>query len=372
MSSGEIDIEKIAGTPLVERSFASLESDVIFESAVDVICEIIRRSGSRLRRKTVDAAPCMPIIQSVYNHLLPLIPVLNQASQEEDEEKLRGLCRIFAGAGEDYLPLILENPEAWKGIVDGLLACTASSDLEIVAITFYFWGMLADEICPSFSDSQDYNNGKAQPTNRDTGKPLTAAELEEESKKALIRAKFVDVYRVLIDLMIRHLHYPLENTWTSQERDEFREFRHVMGGVLKNCVLVLGQEEALSKPYNILHGFVISGAPGGALDPSTPWQSIEAPLFALRTMGKNIRNDESKMLPEIMSMLPQLPAHPKVRYAAILVIGRYASWTREHPEFIPYQMTFISKGFEDKESMAAASRALRYLCDECGEVGYIC
>jgi hypothetical protein len=70
-----------------------------------------------------------------------------------------------------------------------------------------------------------------------------------------------------------------------------------------------------------------------------------------------------------MALLPQLPSQfAKVRYAAILVIGRYASWTKMHPEFIPYQMNFISKGFEDRESVGAASQSLRFLCDECGEV----
>ncbi|KAJ3414766.1 Nuclear import receptor [Chytridiales sp. JEL 0842] len=369
MSSGEIDIEKVSNTPLVDRAFAALESDVVFETAVDVVCEIIRRSGTRLRRKPTAAgthpvAPCMPIIESVYKHLVTLLNALNQLLKdpEDEEDKIRGICRIFAGCAEAYLPLILENPEAWKGIVEGLLACARCKDLEIVAITFQFWGMLADEICAL----GDVVNGVL--VGKSSGQPLTPAELEEEKVREVMRGKFEPVYQSLIEIMMGHLQYPKDNTWTGQERDEFRDFRHVMGDVLKDCVLVLGQEEALSKPYKILCSFVVSGAPGGALDPSTPWQEIEAPLFALRTMGKNIRDDESKMLPVIMSMLPQLPAHPKVRYAAILVIGRYASWTREHPDYIPYQMTFITKGFEDRESMAAASRALKYLCDECGEM----
>lgn len=69
-----------------------------------------------------------------------------------------------------------------------------------------------------------------------------------------------------------------------------------------------------------------------------------------------------------MNLLPNLPPHPKVRYAAILVIGRFSHWTAEHSNFIPYQMTFISSGFQDKESVSAAALALKHLCESCGHL----
>ena len=42
---------------------------------------------------------------------------------------------------------------------------------------------------------------------------------------------------------------------------------------------------------------------------------------------------ENTILPTIMSYLVQLPEHPKIRYAATLVLGRYTEWTSKHPEF---------------------------------------
>ncbi|KAI9357076.1 armadillo-type protein [Zopfochytrium polystomum] len=355
--SGDITVVAVASTQLVERAFYVLNqfmSPDTFDKAVDLICEIITSSGRELSRSAnnsrsaTDPALYMPVIQSIYTCLQPLVPVLKKAVEStesnqnqsaddvDDEDKVRGLCNIFAIAGEYYLPLILNELEAWKGIVDGILVCTASSDFEIVPITFQFWSMVADEITTVRRD---------------------------------VLPNYIELYRLLIDIMIKHLHYPLDMKWTPKERDEFRDFRHSMGQVLKVCVSVLGEEEALLRPYKVLTGFVLNGAgPGAALDPSVPWQQIEAPLFALRTMGRKISDDEGRMLPEIMEMLPRLPGHPKVRYAAILVIGRYASWTKKHPEFIPYQMNFISKGFQDNESTAAACQALKYLCEECGEM----
>lgn len=90
-------------------------------------------------------------------------------------------------------------------------------------------------------------------------------------------------------------------------------------------------------------------------------------------MGSSIHDDESVMLPQIMELIPKLPPHPKIRYAVTLVIGVYSKWTRKHPQFVTYQMDFISPGFGDSELAAAAAKSLKYLCQDCGELllGYI-
>lgn len=42
--------------------------------------------------------------------------------------------------------------------------------------------------------------------------------------------------------MIKHLTYPIDvESITAEERDTFRDFRHEMGDVLKDCVLILGR-----------------------------------------------------------------------------------------------------------------------------------
>lgn len=60
-------------------------------------------------------------------------------------------------------------------------------------------------------------------------------------------------------------------------------------------------------------------------------------------MGAEIQTSESKIMPQIISLLLNsqndqiiaLFAHPKLQYAIILVVGRYSSWIAEHKEFIP-------------------------------------
>ena len=234
-----------------------------------------------------------------------------------------------------FADLVVENHEAFGALLEGLLVCSANEDLEIVKITINVWFQISEYL---------------------TGP-------ENESK----RIAFFPIYRALVDILIGHMKYPADNVKVSaQERDEFREFRHDMGDVMKDCVRVLGEEAALAAPYALLQKYF-------GLDVNTttqiPWQDIEAPLFSLRVMCREVSENESKYIPEIMSMLPSLPPHPKVKYAAILVIGRYAQWTNNNPSMLTYQLDFVSKGFqEDQDTTIAAAHAFRDLCKYCNKV----
>jgi transportin-3 len=273
----------------------------------------------------------MALVELLYTQLVQMKQ--NLKNSLDDNAKVRGLCRVFVEAGESYVDLIVTRPALFKEVIESLLICSSYDDLEVVRTTFGFWQTLTDELF--------------------------------HVHEALQEPFFGNVYSQLVDIIIKHLHYPEElEDWTALERDEFREFRHDIGRILKDCVRVLGEESALAKPLHLLNARMAKPA-------STEWQEIEASLFSLRTMGAEISVTESKVLPQIMMILPQLPQHPKIRYAVILVMGRYAEWTNKHPDFIQYQLQYVSAGFEDKESVAAAAQTLRDLCKYCSQVCYM-
>ncbi|RUS17966.1 hypothetical protein BC937DRAFT_89307 [Endogone sp. FLAS-F59071] len=184
------------------------------------------------------------------------------------------------------------------------------------------------------------------------------------------KTKFEDVYDRIVDVILVHLRYPDELArWTGEERDEFRNFRHIMGDTLKDCCIVLGARTCLSKPYDILTRILGAAESAGGVEAVlAAWQDIEAAIFSLRAMGAEVPDTESEVMPQIMEMLGKLPDHPKIRYAATLVISRYSGWTKLHPQFIEYQLNFISVGFENEEVAAASALALKHLCRDCSEL----
>ncbi|KAI0660358.1 ARM repeat-containing protein [Cubamyces menziesii] len=317
LAAGEIVVMSLLNSPLIPYSFQALSSEELFDSAVSVVCDLIH--------ETQEVEDNMPVIELIVPQVIALKPKL--VDYKDDPEKIRGLARIFAEAGEAYRSLLLHHPETFFPIVEAIGECSAYPDLDIVPITFSFWMRLAQSI----------------------------------GKRSSVSPLFLDAYRALMNVIIRHLHFPAETaSLTGQEADNFRSFRHVMGDTLKDCCYVLGTETCLIAAYEMITNALSKG-------PNASWQEIEAPLFAMRSIGAKVDPNDDKAVPKIMDLIPSLPPHPRVRYAALLIISRYTEWINKHPDYIPFQLQYISAGFEDsdQEVNAAAGQALKFLCQDC-------
>lgn len=320
----------LAETPLLEFAFVALASDDLFDSAVNVICDLIH--------ETQELEENMSVIQLIVPRVIALRPML--ATSKEDPDKMRGYTRIFSEAGETYRMLILQTPETFLPIVEAIADCTAYTDLDIVPITFPFWWRLAHSI----------------------------------GKRLSVPPVLVEAYSALVEIIIGHLHFPPDpESMSNQEADDFRSFRHVMGDTLKDCCHVLGTDKCLMRAYDMIATAMARAGRtggGGASAQVVSWQDIEAPLFSMRSMGAEMDVSDDQVIPKIMDILPSLPGHPRVRYAALLVVSRYTEWTSRHPSYIPFQLQYISAGFDDVdvEVPAAAGVAMKYLCKDCKQV----
>ncbi|CED82507.1 Nuclear transport regulator [Phaffia rhodozyma] len=325
--AGELMASDITQTPLFSFAFQALNSPALFDTAVEVLVDLIH--------ETQEIDDNFTSIQQIVPQVISLLPRLDEPSTQEDPEVMRGFCRIFVEAGETYRPLILQHPETFFPLVRAIATCAASSELEIVKITFNFWYRLSQSLGKRLSDE--------------------------------FSRPFLEIYSGLVEVIINHLHFPLDpDEMNAQERDEFRSFRHTMGDTLKDCCHVLGSTACLKRSCEMIQ----AGLEAAAANPSssnTTWQAIEAPLFSLRSMGAEVDPTDNEAVPVIMGLLPSLPNHPKVRYAAILVIGRYTEWIDCHPEHLPFMLQYVSSGFEDadKEVAAAAAQSMRYMCKDC-------
>ncbi|KAI0274761.1 ARM repeat-containing protein [Gloeopeniophorella convolvens] len=317
LTAGEMAAMDVADSPIFDFCFQALGSEQLFDAAVNVVCDLIH--------ETQEIDDNMPVIERIVPRVVALKPVLETA--EDDPEKMRGYARIFSEAGETYRILILQHTETFFPIVEAIGLCSAYHDLDIVPITFTFWMRLAQSI----------------------------------GKRASVPPLFHDAYKALMTVMIGHLHFPLESAALSgQELDNFRSFRHVMGDTLKDCCYVLGTEQCLLETLQLVQEALAKG-------PAAPWQTIEAPLFAMRSMGAEVNAKDEHAVPLILQLIPTLPTHTRVRYAALLIISRYTEWINAHPDYIGAALQYISAGFEDTDQdvIGAAGQALKYLCQDC-------
>lgn len=332
----EVPVNEIINSPLLDAITNALSSDDSFDSAVECLSAIFK--------ETKDVDECLPTIQILYPRILRLQPKIAEAAEAEDAETLRGVTRVFAEAGEAWVVLIARLPDDFRKLVEAVLECAVRDQgRDAISLTFNFWYEL---------------------------KQYLVLDIYIES-----RAKFADLFSSLVDVMIGHLQYPKPESGNEkdlfegdrEQEDKFREFRHQMGDVLKDCCEVIGVTECLQKSYNLIEAWVREHAPKVVNDNVPNWQALEAPLFSMRAMGRMVSSDENIMLPRLMPLIVQIPDHEKLRFQAVMALGRYTAWTAQHPETLQAQLGFITGAFEHKslEVVRAAALAFRFFCDDC-------
>lgn len=326
----------MVNSPLFDAIVNALSNDRSFEAAADCMCTIFKDT------REVDES--IEIIQLIYPRILALKPKLAESAESEDQDTFKGLTRIFAEAGEAWTVMIARLPNEFRGLVELILeSCARDKDREAIALTFLFWYEF---------------------------KQMVTLDKYKEARHV-----YVDVFAHLVDIMIKHLEFPTptgpnENDLFDGDREQeekFREFRHQMGDVLKDCCDVITVAECLAKASNLIRQW-ISKWGSQATDTNVPhWQELEAPLFSLRAMGRNVSPEENVILQQVIPLIVQIPKHDKLQFQAIMALGRYTEWTAQHPEFLEPQLNFVIAGFShsSKEVVRAAALAFRFFGADC-------
>ena len=332
----EIPSAEIVHSPLLDVIFQALSGEAAFESAVDCICN--------LYRDTREVDESIEVIQILYPRLLAQRPRIAGAAEGDDLETYKGITRLFAEAGEAWVVLIARLPEDFRGLVDAILECCArDQDRDAISLTFLFWYEF---------------------------KQMITLERYLPARKA-----FEDIFAYLVDIMIKHLEYPTREGLDEsdlfdgdrEQEEKFREFRHAMGDVLKDCCEVLSVTKCLSKSLKLMQKWVVMYGSQVKGTQVPHWQELEAPLFSMRAMGREVSPEESTVLPLIIPLIIQIPNHDKLRFQAIMAVARYTEWTAQHPEFLQPQLDFVIAGFDhpSKEVAQAAALAFRFFGQDC-------
>jgi transportin-3 len=316
--------------------FKALDYETSFDAAVDCLCAIFK--------ETRDVDEYARTIQLLLPRVIDQQGRIQQAAQQEDADLLKGITRIFAEAGEAWVVLITREPIALRPLVEAVLECAARDiDRDTVGLTFNFWYEL---------------------------KLMLTLERFIEA-----RMQYVDIYSKLVDITMNQLEFPTPDNpaetdlfdGDKEAEDKFREFRHQMGDVLKDCCEVMGVTECLTKVLNRINAWMASYGSQATATVVPHWQQLEAPIFSMRAMGRMVDREEDIILPKIIPLLVQIPSHEKLRFATIMALGRYTEWTANHPEYLEPQFTYIVSSFgeDSKEIIRAAAMAMKFFCTDC-------
>lgn len=332
----EVPVADIVNSPLLDLTLNALNDENAFEVAVDCLCAIAK--------ETREVDDNLATIQVLLPKILALRPRIATAASNDDQDTFKGLTRLFSEAGESWVVLIAREPRHFRPLVEAVFECAAlDKDREAIAVTFNFWYDL---------------------------KLYLVIERYIEA-----RVQYVDVYTNLVDVFMKHIEFPVPEDASEtdlfdgdrEQEDRFREFRHLMGDVLKDCCEIIGVTECLTKVLDRMKLWMASYASLANNTTVPHWQELEAPLFSMRAMGRMVDKEESIILPQIMPIVVQIPNQEKLRFAAIMVLGRYTEWTAHHPEFLEAQFNYIVSAFgvDSKEIIRAAAMSMKFFCCDC-------
>lgn len=335
----EVPLNDIVNSPLMDVVMAAIQSDQSFDAAVETLCAIFKET------REVDES--MATIKALYPRLASLVTRIKPCAEEEDWETYKGITRVFAEAGEAWVVLIARQPQDFRALVEAVLECCIhDKEREALAQTFNFWYELKQYITlERYMDA---------------------------------RLEYVHVFSRLVDIMIHHLQYPLPENGNDADlfdgdreaEDRFREFRHQLGDVLKDCCEVIGVTDCLQKSYVLIEAWVAKYGAQASAGNVPNWQTLEAPLFSMRAMGRQVPPDENIMLPRLIPLIVQIPDQEKVRFQAVMALGRYTEWTSQHPETLQDQLNFIMAAFNhpSPEVIRAAALSFKFFCNDCADL----
>ncbi|RJE22578.1 MRNA transport regulator [Aspergillus sclerotialis] len=310
----EIPASKIVESPLMDVILKALDNEVSFEAAVDSMCT--------LYRDTREVDDSLPIIQALYPRIMSLRSKISETAEAEDTDAFKGITRLFAEAGEAWVVLIARLPAEFHGLVEAVLECCSRDwERDAVSLTFIFWWELKQYLT-----------------------------LE---RFANARVHFTDIFSKLVDIMVKHLEYPRLEEGESdlfggdrEQEEKFRQFRHSMGDVLKDCCAVIGVTECLSKTYQLIQQWISKYASQATHEHVPNWQELEAPLFSLRAMGRMVDPEESAVLAQAIPLIVQIPDQEKT---------------------LEPQLNYVISGFQhqSQEVVQAAALAFKFLGTDC-------
>lgn len=317
-----------------------LASDDIFETACDVVIDILSQSFSFF---THEDNLCLSNIL-VSSWAVERYELMVSGDSDWGSLQFGRLLVTFAEATVHKLAESLHTPSgrAMIEMLHGILKIPGypQVDDEISATTFEFWGSLVDYILDEDPDPNET--------------------WIEDCRREIRRA---------VEEFWRKIRIPTTtelSTWTKDQKDGFMSFRKDVGDFVESAYILVGKG-LFQQLVDQVTGALVPGA-------NTPWEDIEASLFCLNSLGDSLSDapEEDVFLGQLFgSNLFMMLADPgadipqKARTTSVNLIGSYASFFERRPEYLPQALNFLFTCISNPFLARNASKSISSLCSSC-------
>jgi transportin-3 len=330
----DVPPESVASLPLLSAAFDSLKKDELFESAIDLLVEVLRTYDEPSRS--------MPIVHILVPRAMACRDAYLQCVSEEDEDAARGYCRLLTEMGESYMDLVMGQEDVGQVVlVEMLLMCTTHPEPDVAAIPLHFWYRLSRAL-----------------------ERLEPKELQQAKLNA-----FGPYLSRLVDVLGQLLRYPADfEQLRKDQADDVRKHRHDVADVLNDCCRVLGGPHCLMRLTSSLEMEVqnlLLLAPDAQV---SRWHGAEACLYGIKSIAKAIPSEEGSSVRRVMNVIMHLPKGLlQLRVTASGLVGAYSHWLHLNPSTVEPCFRYLLEAFAVPKCSSVAASSIRLICESCGQ-----
>ncbi|XP_072172945.1 importin-13-like [Diadema setosum] len=279
------------------------------------------------------------IVRSIIQEILQLQDLLATSVREKNMDTVQGLCRLAVTLGENHTKILVESTGEDKqrameftSLVMGFTALPGHYPVDetISNMPFGFWYLLQDDIVSA----------------------------EADKLESYIQT-YAPIFLQLVEIMIRKVQYPDDeeyNSWTEDEKEQFRCYRQDIGDTLMYCYTLL-KDPLLNHLFSSLTRIQ---------EQESSWQHVEACLFAFRSIAEGGDYGDDQCAANLLQLIGSINmSHVKLASTALYMLGAYSEWLADMPEALGSVIPVLLSGLNDAELAAPATMSLKDIASDC-------
>ncbi|CAG8504703.1 10566_t:CDS:10 [Paraglomus occultum] len=358
------------GILLKQKSLRCLESwiayNVPFESLLPLInhvielfpCEETHESATEVLIQFLD----QPSVTSIQDTVCDLImrcfasewtkSRIAKAFNESDEHAVKNLCRLMTVFGDTFTNYIAKH----------FIRPDIMIYLEMMLTFTGFPEAIYDPyVIPIQSNSPEDNDNNVLEFGNAA---LSSQQSAEEARH--IRDAAIILFKRLIEILRVKLQLPPEdewNEWHEETKQKFRSYRRDIGDIILSAYVIL-HEELLAYLIDLI-----------AKQLNTPnsndihYEDAESTLYCIKAISESMSSSENTYLPRLFGaeIYGRLPSHgqTRLRNTALVLIGSYAEWLNENPDFLLPAINYIMASLNEPGLSFSAATAFKDVCELC-------
>ncbi|KAK3863762.1 hypothetical protein Pcinc_030497 [Petrolisthes cinctipes] len=291
----------------------------LHEIATDCVCSAMIM---------LEAERIPTLAEVLFAGVLQLGDAYHMAVALEDINAITNYARIFSELGETLVEVMVEQPGQGMGslqVLHLLVTCIGHHDWEVAEITFNFWYKLSEVLYRKNCDS--------------------------------VNEQFKPYVERLIEALYRHCQIEPDHDSILVQQDDFYEFRERVQELIKDVVFICGSRLCFLQMTQVV----------SSPDVAKNWNLMEAALFIMQSVAKNLIPEEDEVVPPILEGVLNQPdtVHLQVAFTSVQLLGELNEWVACHPAFLPHVLQFLTKRLHNKNLATVAAKALDAICQSC-------